>query len=175
MIKIVDDFLDFSQNYYELCKKLKYYNGDEFLKKTGTFNNFPGYRTNFLDIDYPFLYYAVLANIKNKFELDLDSYRRISGHAQMRLDNSKDWIHRDWGDTVLVYLSPTNEKSGTAFYEIIGDDGKDFIYRQTAMVNFIHNRGVFFTEGTQHMAINTHGTSPEDARLTLTYFLHKKP
>jgi hypothetical protein len=174
MIKIIDNFLDFSQDYYRLCKKLKYYNKDEFLKQTGKVNNFPGYRTNFLDKDYPFLYYSILANIKNKFEIDLDKYKRIDGHAQMRLDDSKDWIHGDFGDTVIIYLSPTNEKSGTAFYEMIGDDGKEFIYRQTAMVNFIHNRGLFFTEGTNHKAINSHGTNPENARLTLTYFLHYK-
>lgn len=174
MIKIEDNFLEFSNQYYELSKKLKYYNKEDFEKITGKFNNFPGYRTNYLDKDYPFLYYSILGSIKNKFELDLKKYERICGHAQMRFDNSEDWIHRDFGDTIIIYLSPTNEKSGTAFYETIGDDGKEFKYRQTAMINFIHNRAIFFTEGTQHMAINNHGDNINNGRITLTYFLHHK-
>ena len=58
---------------------------------------------------------------------------------------------------------------------LVGDDGKEWIYKQTAMVNFVQNRGLFFTHGTHHQAINNHGTNKEDGRLTLTYFLQRKP
>ena len=52
---------------------------------------------------------------------------------------------------------------------------KEWVYKQTAMVNFVQNRGLFFTHGTHHQAINNHGTNKEDGRLTLTYFLQRKP
>jgi|TARA_R100000482_G_scaffold121676_1_gene68145 hypothetical protein len=175
MIKIVDNFLDFPEEYYRLCKELKFYNKEDFVKVTNYENNFPGLRTNYLDKDYPFLYYSVLAYIKHKFELDLSVYKRICGHGQIRFNDSKDWIHKDIGDTVIIYLSPTNDKSGTAFYDIVGDDGKEWVYKQTAMVNFINNRGIFFTHGTWHQAINNHGVDKEDGRLTLTYFLQREP
>lgn len=175
MIKIVDNFLDFPEEYYRLCKELKFYNQEDFKKVTGHENNFPGLRTNYLDIDYPFLYYSVLSYIKNKFELNLDPYQRIAAHGQMRFDDSKDWVHSDLGDTVIIYLSPTNDKSGTGIYDVVGDDGKEWVYKQTAMVNFVQNRGLFFTHGTNHQAINNHGTNKEDGRLTLTYFLQRKP
>ena len=163
MIKIVDNFLDFPEEYYELCKGLKYYNQEDFKKVTGVYNNFPGLRTNYLHIDYPFLYYSVLAYIKNKFELNLNPYQNISAHAQMRFDDSEDWIHTDFGHTVIIYLSPTNLQSGTGFYNV---DNK-----QTAMINFVQNRGLFFTHGTIHQAENNHGIDKENGRLTLTYFL----
>ena len=34
MIKIIDNFLDFNQEYYRLCKTLQYYNPDDFEKLT---------------------------------------------------------------------------------------------------------------------------------------------
>ena len=68
--------------------------------------------------------------------------------------------------------SPTNAVSG--FFKIIGDDGKNFQYEKIGMTNFIHNTGIYFTEGTQHSAINNHGKDINDGRLTITYFLHNK-
>ena len=33
MIKIVDNFLDFPEEYYRLCKELKFYNQEDFSNK----------------------------------------------------------------------------------------------------------------------------------------------
>ena len=171
MIKIIDDFLDFPQEYYKLCKNLQFYKPDDFEKLTKERNNYPGLRTDFLDKKYPFLYYSILSYIKNKFKLNINKYDRIRAHAQLRLKEnaSEDWIHRDWGDTVLIYLSPTNLHSGTAFYKQVGEDN----YQETGMIKYLQNRAVFFTDGTLHMAINSHGKDIDDGRLTLTYFLTK--
>jgi|TARA_R100001224_G_scaffold113076_1_gene97272 translation initiation factor IF-1 len=172
MIKIIDNFLDFNQEYYRLCKTLQYYNPDDFEKLTKERNEYPGVRTDFLDRKYPFLFYSVLGYIKNKFDIDLKNYDRIRAHAQLRLSKhaAEDWIHRDWGDTILIYLSPTNLKSGTAFYRKIGEDK----YEETGIARYVQNRAVFFSNGTFHMAINNHGNNIEDGRLTLTYFLTKE-
>ena len=51
---------------------------------------------------------------------------------------------------------------------------KIFKYEKIGMTNFIHNTGIYFTEGTQHSAINNHGKDINDGRLTITYFLHNK-
>ena len=171
MIKVIDNFLDFHEEYYDLCKKLQYYNSKDFESVTKEKNNYPGYRTNFLDKQYPFLYYSILSNIKNKFDLDLNQYKRIRAHAQIRLgvNADEDWVHRDWGDTILIYLSPTNLESGTAIYRETAQQE----YQETAMIRYIQNRAVFFTDGTLHMAKNNHGENIHDGRLTLTYFLTK--
>ena len=178
MIKVVPDFLDFPLAYYEACKTMKYYNQEDFKKLTGSSSwsaiRFPGLRTDYLNKTDPILFYAVLGYIKNKFELNLNKYKRIDGHAQVRFDNTDDWIHKDFSDTVIIYLSPTNVESGTGFFKIIGDDGRNFQYEKIGMTNFIHNTGIYFTEGTQHSAINNHGKDINDGRLTITYFLHNK-
>jgi hypothetical protein len=168
MIKIVDNFLDFPFEYYQLCKKLNFYNMDDFKEVTGDSNHYPGLRTNFLHKEYPFLYYAILSQIKNKL-VPIKNYISIKSHAQLRLDvdSSKDWIHKDYGDTVLIYLSNTNLNSGTAIYET--NNGNDF--RETAMIKYVQNRAVFFSEGTFHQAINSHGKDINDGRLTLTFFM----
>jgi hypothetical protein len=38
-----------------------------------------------------------------------------------------------WGDTVLIYLSPTNLHSGTAFYKHNGEDN----YQETGMIKYV--------------------------------------
>jgi hypothetical protein len=168
MIRIVDNFFDYySWDYYDCIKKLPFYNVDEFHKKTGlTGQSWPGVRTESVQEIAPFLFLNVVELMKRKLGMDIS--RKGNGmfcHARFANDKP-DWIHTDPGYTLLVFMSPTNLESGTAFF-----DNKD---NMVDRIGFVHNRAILF-DGQQykHMSLKNFGDNLDNARMTINTFFDK--
>jgi len=87
-------------------------------------------------------------------------------HLRLNEDNENDWIHTDPNYyTLMVYLSDTNLKSGTAIYPENGDE-------PSTVVGFVQNRALLFRSYQRHKSVNNYGSSLEDGRLTLNCFIN---
>ena len=105
--------------------------------------------------------------IKNNFNLVFSNYLSMDAYIHLRLkdDDVEDWIHTDTGDTMLIYLSPTNLSSGTSFYS---DDEKEI-----TTVKFIQNCALFFNGQIKHKSLSNYGENSEDGRMTINIFCKK--
>jgi hypothetical protein len=168
-VTILFDFLPYVKSIYPLTKQFNFYTSDEFQKEFSDDNsNWPGLRTQDLNIYSPFLYINILTLLQRSIKLEYTEYKHISMYCHLRLeeDNSKDWIHLDNTDTAIIYLSPSNIDSGTNFY----DDQENNV----ASVKFVQGSCVFFQSGIKHKSIGNHGHDIEDGRMTLNVFMGKK-
>jgi|TARA_E500000318_G_scaffold17525_1_gene17783 hypothetical protein len=166
-IKIIYNFFNFPNLIYENCKKLNFYTFQEMNKIIPINGDWPGKRTLPFETENYFLHLHILSYLKLN-GIDVDKYNEIYTHAHIRLaeDEEKDWIHRDDGDTALIYLSNTNLDSGTQFF---ADDKEHKI----AKANFVQNTCVYFEKGLYHTSFGNHGHTIEDARMTLNIFMFK--
>lgn len=164
-IQTIFNLFEYTDQIYEHCKTLKFYNKKEFENNFGKESHWPGLRSNSLFEVSPILYCHVLTLLKVK-NIDLSQYKEINGYCHLRFDNEDDWAHVDSSDTIIIYLSPTNLNSGTKFYS---DDGKFEI----AKTNFIQNACVYFKGNIVHSSFGNHGESIENARMTLNFFMFK--
>jgi len=167
-IKIIYNFFNFHQNIYNICKKLEFYNCDDFKKSFGGDNNWPGKRTQNL-IDYNYALYTHIMSFLNLNMIPTEDYKKVTAYCHVRFSKDKDidWVHEDPCDTAIIYLSPTNLESGTSFFATD---------KQTEISNvkFIQNTCIFFNQGLQHQSVGNHGQDINDARMTLNVFMYKK-
>ena len=162
------NFFPFIQDVYKLCKNIELYKIEEHPLYQNDDNEWPGHRSLELSESEPFLYLSILEQAKNKLGLRTELYRDIKSfvHVRGNEDDSKDWIHKDQCDTILVYLSESNLESGTTFYtnqeEVLLD------------LAFFQNAAVFFDGRISHKSKLNYGDSIENSRMTLNIFCYKK-
>ena len=169
MINIHYDFIPYVNQVYKFCKNkitlLKVEDHPECKHETA--DNWPGKRSlNLAEVE-PFLYLQLMHLIEIKFNLVLSNYKSIDAYVHLRLkeDDTKDWIHTDPTDTILIYLSPTNLFSGTSFYS---DDEQEI-----SSVKFVQNCGLFFNGQIKHKSLSNYGENLEDGRMTINIFCKK--
>jgi hypothetical protein len=162
---IIDNFFERFNVIEESFKKISLYEKEEYIKKFNDIQNWPGKRSNFINIENPFLFNLFLNEFNSKINFN---FKKLSVFIHLRtiMDEKKDWIHDDVNAgqyTCLVYLSKTNLNSGTYIYsqdkEIISD------------IKFVQNRAFFFDARYLHSAYGHHGDDINNGRLTLNAFL----
>jgi hypothetical protein len=171
---IIDNFFDNFNNIKEEFKKIPLFSIDEYNKKHWRKDrrpeNWPGKRSDPLHYSNPFLFNLICKELGSKIDMFNKPFLNIHMDASVNLrlydDNDKDFIHTDpYEYTLMVYLSDTNLKSGTALYPSNGDV-------PDTMINFKQNRAFLFKGSYRHMAIHNHGDSIENGRLTLNCFIN---
>ena len=171
---VINNFFDNFQNIKEEFKKIPLLTLDEINKlnisKDYAIETWPGKRSENLAYTNPFLFNLIFkelyskTNLFNNLKIEMES----SIHLRLSNDNNGEFIHSDPCDyTLMVYLSDTNLKSGTALYPPNGDVSD-------VMTNFVQNRAFLFKGFIRHMAIHNHGNNIEDGRLTLNNFINVK-
>ena len=170
MITIRYDFIPYINQVYSFCKKrVSLYKVEEHPehKDPETDSTWPGKRSLNLSEEEPFLYLQLMNLIENKFNLVFSNYKSIDAYIHLRLkeDDTKDWIHIDPTDTILIYLSPTNLSSGTSCYS---DDDKEI-----AAIKFVQNSALFFNGQIKHKSLSNYGENLEDGRMTINIFCKK--
>ena len=175
---VIDNFFDNFGNIKDEFKKIPLLTLDEFNKKYEAkdrrLENWPGKRSEPLQETNPFLFNLTCKELITKTDMFSKAMLKINACVHLRLgaDNHDykktdgDFIHSDPNDyTLIVYLSDTNLKSGTALYPPNSDVSD-------VMVNFKQNRAFLFKGFIRHMAIHNHGDSIENGRLTLNCFIN---
>jgi len=169
---IVDNFFDNFHNIENYFKKIPLYSLKDYNKKFNLKNTWPGYRSQDLSKYNPFFYNLIIKEIFQKFSILYFNQCKIRMHAHVHLRtgiSDADWIHRDSSvceKTLLVYLSDTNLKSGTCFYENTGSN-------PSTTVNFVQNRALLFDADIRHKSLLDYGKDIDDGRLTLNCFITK--
>ena len=166
---IVDNFFDNFNNIKDSFKSIQLFNQEEFNKKFNDTETWPGFRSEQLHIENPFLFNLIIKEIYSKFGQSSFNNRNINvkSHIHLRLaeDNKKDWIHKDpFFATLMVFLSETNLKSGTCLY----DENKNV----TDTINFVQNRALLFDSKKYHKSLNNYGDNLQNGRLTLNCFIN---
>ncbi len=89
-------------------------------------------------------------------------------HLRLEKDDAEDYIHQDVGVNFayILYLSESNPKSGTKFYDSCDADKK----QEKQFVQFKKNRLVLFDATIPHMAWGSYGTNIDNGRLTINGF-----
>ena len=174
MIINCDNFFDHLDDLQDVFKKIPLYTAKEQQEKLGHKDEYwPGKRSEFLDktdLTKP-LFFLFLKEFNHKLGhvfLNKKYTLRLSIHLRLDEDEKKDWIHRDNDGvngadySMLVNLSKTNFKSGTAFYD---DDNNEILNSK-----FVQNRALLFKSGILHSAFGHHGKDINDGRLTMNGF-----
>ena len=175
---IINNFFENFQNIKNEFKKIPLLTLDEMNKKYWAKDrrpeNWPGKRSENLADSNPFLFNLIHKELISKTNLftgttmDMHSFLHLRLASDEHNPNSDvgDFIHSDPCEyTLMVYLSDTNLKSGTALYPPRGEV-------PDVMANFVQNRAFLFKGFIRHMAIHNHGDSIENGRLTLNCFIH---
>jgi len=171
-IQVKYNFLPFVEDTYNIVKNnLKFFSYENHKQSQFQGENkvrWPGLRTDELSENNPFLYLLIIGEAKKNLNFNIRDYEKIDIFIHLRLkeDNSKDFIHQDSTDTLLIYLSPTNLKSGTNFYNLN--------HQKIAEVSFLQNTAVFFDGEINHCSFKNYGDSIENGRMTINMFCHKK-
>lgn len=178
MIVSCDNFFDHLDEMEDIFKNIPLYTKEEIMKKLNHKHEYwPGQRSEFLNLDKNTkpLFFLFLKEFNHKlghiFPHDKKYNLRLSIHLRLDEDEKKDYIHRD--DTgedgedgtdysMVVNLSKTNLKSGTAFYD---NDNNEILNAK-----FVQNRAVLFKSGILHSAYGHHGKDINDGRLTMNAF-----
>ena len=103
---------------------------------------------------------------RSKNELLSRNQFNMHAHLHLRLneDNQKDFIHTDVCDlTMIVYLSETNLKSGTAIY--------NDKHEETQSAKFVQNTAFLFAGNQLHGSLLNYGDNIDNGRLTLNCFI----
>jgi hypothetical protein len=151
---IIDNFFDDFSYVYNEINKLKFYSLKQFNSKFNQNQTWPGKRTEILPrVNAKLSEYIVqqffrkAKNFFNPGDLNIEMY----AHKRDKKDSKKDWIHDDVAVsdyTCLIYISKTNLKSGTKFY----DNRKKVILD----VGFFQNRCLIFDSRYLHQAYGHH-------------------
>jgi len=177
-IEIVNNFFSSFENIKESFKSIPLYEIEEYKKRntiTGEdkkklqYSNFPGKRSESLHRTHPFLFNLIIKEIYDNLNREGFNHINIDCCLHLRLgkDNHKDFIHTDpTVASMVVYLSNTNIKSGTAFYE--PESNKPYL-----KVPFIQNSAVIFPGHLRHKSILNYGNNINDGRLTLNGFIYR--
>ena len=173
---IINNFFDDFDNIKDEFKKIPLYATNDWNKKFNVSGasydeTWPGKRSESFGDSNPFLNNLIYKELRSKTSLlfdgiHLDMYSYV--HLRLDTDNDADFIHCDPCDyTLIVFLSETNLKSGTALYPPRSNT-------PDVMANFVQNRAFLFKGYIRHKAIHNHGDSIENGRLTLNCFIKQK-
>src|SRR6056300_1360370 len=160
-VMIVDNFFDNFDVIENHFKKIPLYELKDFREKFNSKESWPGYRSGFIDIEQPFLWNLTMKEFAHKVGdfISDKKFNLVESFLHLRLDKQNDWIQIDSVDiTMITYLSKTNLKSGTAFY--------DENVNQMADTKFVQNRAVLFDGNIPHSSIQNYGDNIENGRLT---------
>ena len=163
-LQLVDNFFDDINYILEFTEQLEFLDINSFNFKTGETDAWPGLRTYSLDTQPP-LHALINFYVRKRFFLP-DLEPAYFFHKRGNEDNSTDWIHKDASKLALiVYLSETNLKSGTTFY----DEEKNI----TTDIGFVQNRAILFNGQVPHKSKLNFGDK-DNMRLTLNGFFYDK-
>ncbi len=166
-LQVVDNFFDNFQNIEQEIKKISLYPRDEFNKKFGDAQKWPGFRSEAIHKSSPLLFNLFLKEFKQKFlcqqEFNIDFYL----HLRLGEDQEKDWIHKDPSHMGLIIYLKDHKESGTDFYYEDSDD----IHMS---IRSVKNRCILFDAATRHKSILNYGKNLEEGRLTLNGFIYFK-
>ena len=171
---VVDNFFTNFHIIKDEFKKIKRYPSETHpeLKGMQTEKHLPGERSEDLKFSNRFLTALFLNEFRSKFNnfFTEDVDLRLYTHLRLEEDDEKDFIHTDSPDayySMLVYLSDTNFKSGTAMYEPLENN-------LITDIKFVQNRAVIFNSLYPHKSIGCHGSDENNGRLTLNAFWQKR-
>jgi len=167
MIKVYYNFLDYINYVHEHILNLNYYSCKEYHDHIEGPHTWPGKRSLCFSKSYPMLYLYVRSNLK-KIIQDIDDYNYVTILSAYRSakDNDEDWIHKDQGETVLIYTGTTNLNSGTSFYSENSND-------EILSCKYVRNTALYFVGDIRHKASNSFGNKKENSRYTINCFLKK--
>jgi hypothetical protein len=164
-LQINYEFLPYVQDIYEICKnKIKLYTYKKHPDYINPNTKWPGLRSQKLNHIEPFLHLLLLKEAENKFKFDPKLYREIHSYVHLRSEesNGEEFIHQDTCDTMLIYLSDSNLKSGTRFYSNEQEPISE--------VNFVQNTAVYFDGSIFHGSLKNYGDSIDNGRMTINIF-----
>ena len=168
---VIDNFFTSIDDFYMLASGEHYLTHTQFSKAMGYEEHpWPGRRTLPLHKTNPLIMQMFNDHFGKKIApiLNDDCFYKMYHYLHLRLqdDNDKDYPHYDAQDyTLLIYLSKTNLNSGT----VLLDDNDNVIFD----CKFVQNRAFLFSKNYKHMAVNNHGDSIENGRLTMNVFIDK--
>jgi hypothetical protein len=196
---VVDDFFDYPDQVREFALQQTYTKAED--------NRWPGKRSEELSVLSPILFNLSLSKIMSLFyNLQKINISWVSNACFQMVDGRYDdgsgasWVHVDDNIvTAIVYLSKSNNKSGTTIYRPIDPlttslrnlehkersfEDPEFIpavkdfklennkqFKPSVTVEEEYNRLVLFDGHLYHSANNFYGSQDEDARLTLIFFI----
>jgi len=166
---IIQNFFDNFAMLEPEFKKVPLYNLENYPVSQRGDVNWPGFRSERLELTNPFLWQLVNKELKDKCDNQSILNGRYSMksviHLRLEDDESKDMIHTDPNDlTIIVYLSKTNLKSGTSIY--------DENHKETQSIKFVQNTAVLFDARQNHKCTLNYGKNIDDGRLTLNCFIN---
>jgi|TARA_Y100000015_G_scaffold41658_1_gene48036 hypothetical protein len=151
---IIDNFFDNVSYVIDEINKLEFYSVKQFNNKFNENQTWPGTRTEILPRVNTKLseyiiqqFFTKAKNFLNPQDLSVEMY----AHKRDKKYLKKDWIHNDVpvaDYTCLIYISKTNLKSGTKFYNI-----KKKVILDVA---FFQNRCLMFDARYLHKAYGHH-------------------
>jgi len=152
--------------------KIPLYDLDSYHKKfhpteSEKVSRWPGYRSESLENSNKFLFIYIISLLK---KLEVLKNKKWSPemyiHLRKDADEAADYIHQDRECQFagLVYLNPTNLKSGTRLYTPDKEIINDFKY--------IQNRLIMYDSLYHHMAYGHFGSDVLNGRLTLNIFIN---
>ncbi len=174
MIVSCDNFFDHLNDMQDVFKNIPLYTKEEIVKKLNHRDEYwPGKRSGPLNFDKNTkpLFFLFLKEFNHKLGHIFQGkkyFLKLSIHLRLDEDEKEDFIHRDdegEGGTdysMVVNLSKTNLKSGTAFYD---SDENEILNTK-----FVQNRAVLFKSSILHSAYGHHGKDINDGRLTMNAF-----
>ena len=169
---IIDNFFDNFDNIKDEFKKINLYTLEEQKKFINIEEgiNWPGKRSRLLCDENVFLSNLIIKEYFDKFKgvLPQNVFHFNSViHLRLVTDEEKDYIHTDPNlATIIIYLSDTNLKSGTALYPENSDIPDTIITAK-------QNRAILFDAKKRHKSLLNYGDTIENGRLTLNVFLYE--
>jgi len=198
-VTVVDDFFDYPDQVRDFALRQTYSRSED--------NRWPGKRSEELSVLNPILFNFTLSKIMSLFyNLQKTKIGWVSNACFQMVDGKyddgaeKSWVHCDDNMvTAIIYLSKSNNKSGTTIYRPIDPltaslcnlehkeksfENPDFVpavkdfklennkqFRPTVTVEEEYNRLILFDGHLYHSANNFYGSKDEDTRLTLIFFI----
>jgi hypothetical protein len=166
MMLVHENILPHLDHYLEDLQKINLLNQKEFFEKHNDNANWPGLRSDALNLHNKFLYFFIIQSVQKVFSLH--NYNvSLFLHLRTAEDNSKDWIHSD-NDvdlSFLIYLNNTNLNSGTYIYNNTNDIIAD--------IKYVQNRLFIYDANYKHKGYGHFGNNSFDGRLTINGFLKK--
>jgi len=173
-VNLYDDFFDeiTLRTLDRKLKQIEYYDCPTHKQKFKSTNNWPGLRSAEL-IDYhPKISEIILQRLSNLYPFNTKKFiGTLFAHYRFDRNKENDWIHRDPVDTgVIIYMSDTNLKSGTNFYENEDDD----IENDCLSIKYVKNRALVFNGNKPHAPFGSFGNDIKNGRLTINGFFQSK-
>ena len=167
---VVDNFFDNFSAIKDEFKKIPRYTAD---KHPSEDNEWDGERSGYLVDSDKFLINLFINEFNFWFgnffgeKLYLHIFTHLLTKKSKKMAIHKDSVFPAYATySMLVYLSDTNLKSGTALYD---PRGKDII----TDIKFVQNRAVVYDSRYFHAATGNYGDNEDNGRLTLNAFWFK--